>query len=70
MRSDSRLLSIIAHFFFAQPEYMLMLSSVLVEDSSPIHVRNAAGLALKNALTAKVRAHIIRPSRSTHTLSP
>lgn len=37
-----------------------MLSSVLVEESSPLHVRNAAGLALKNALTARVR-----PSRST-----
>ncbi|KDR78361.1 hypothetical protein GALMADRAFT_224738 [Galerina marginata CBS 339.88] len=35
------------------PQYMLMLSSVLVDDNTPIHVRNAAGLALKNALTAR-----------------
>ncbi|THU97897.1 ARM repeat-containing protein [Dendrothele bispora CBS 962.96] len=35
------------------PEYMLMLSSVLVDESSPLHVRNAAGLALKNALSAR-----------------
>ncbi|KAF9528868.1 armadillo-type protein [Crepidotus variabilis] len=35
------------------PQYMLMLSSVLVEESNNIHVRNAAGLALKNALTAR-----------------
>ncbi len=38
-----------------QPEYMLMLSSVLVNETSPLHVRNAAGLALKNALSARVR---------------
>ncbi|KAJ7802230.1 armadillo-type protein [Mycena olivaceomarginata] len=35
------------------PEYMLMLSSVLVDENSPLHVRNAAGLALKNTLTAR-----------------
>ncbi|KAG5653924.1 hypothetical protein H0H81_009281 [Sphagnurus paluster] len=35
------------------PEYMLMLSSVLLEESNAIHVRNAAGLALKNALSAR-----------------
>ncbi|CAK5271145.1 unnamed protein product [Mycena citricolor] len=35
------------------PEYMIMLSSVLVDESTPLHVRNAAGLALKNALTAR-----------------
>ena len=34
---------------------MLMLSSVLSDESIPLHVRNAAGLALKNALTARVR---------------
>lgn len=34
---------------------MLMLSAELGNESSPPHVRNAAGLALKNALTAKVR---------------
>ena len=33
---------------------MLMLSAELGNESSPPHVRNAAGLALKNALTAKV----------------
>jgi len=32
-----------------------MLSSVLVDENTPLHVRNAAGLALKNALTARVR---------------
>ncbi|KAF9074647.1 armadillo-type protein [Rhodocollybia butyracea] len=35
------------------PEYMLMLSSVLVDENSQLHVRNAAGLALKNALSAR-----------------
>ncbi|KAJ3505061.1 hypothetical protein NLJ89_g7615 [Agrocybe chaxingu] len=35
------------------PQYMLMLSSVLVDENTPIHIRNAAGLALKNALTAR-----------------
>ncbi|KAL0945087.1 hypothetical protein HGRIS_004240 [Hohenbuehelia grisea] len=34
-------------------EYMLMISTVLVEEGNPMHVRNAAGLALKNALTAR-----------------
>ena len=34
---------------------MLMLSAELGNESSQPHVRNAAGLALKNALTAKVR---------------
>ncbi|KAJ7888296.1 hypothetical protein B0H13DRAFT_2533548 [Mycena leptocephala] len=33
--------------------YMLMLSSVLVDESSPLHVRNAAGLALKKTLTVR-----------------
>jgi importin subunit beta-1 len=32
-----------------------MLSSVLVDESTPLHIRNAAGLALKNTLTARVR---------------
>lgn len=32
-----------------------MLSSVLGDENTPLHVRNAAGLALKNALTARVR---------------
>ncbi|KAI0033513.1 karyopherin Kap95 [Vararia minispora EC-137] len=35
------------------PAYMIMLSTELVDESKPIHIRNAAGLALKNALTAK-----------------
>jgi len=34
---------------------MLMLSSVLVDENNPLHIRNAASLALKNALTARVR---------------
>ena len=33
---------------------MLMLSNELVNESSQPHVRNAAGLALKNALTSRV----------------
>ncbi|KAF8966870.1 armadillo-type protein [Flammula alnicola] len=35
------------------PQYMLMLSSVLVDENTPLHIRNAAALALKNALTAR-----------------
>ncbi|KAJ2914887.1 hypothetical protein MD484_g5519, partial [Candolleomyces efflorescens] len=35
---------------------MLMLSSVLVNESTPLHIRNAAGLALKNALSARESA--------------
>ena len=31
-----------------------MLSSVLSDENTPLHVRNAASLALKNALTARV----------------
>lgn len=38
---------------------MLMLSSVLVDDNTPIHVRNAAGLALKNGLTARVSSFLL-----------
>ncbi|KZT05199.1 ARM repeat-containing protein [Laetiporus sulphureus 93-53] len=38
------------------PAYMLMLSSELVNENSPQHVRSAAGLALKNALTARESA--------------
>jgi hypothetical protein len=48
-----------------QPEYMLMLSSVLVNEATPLHVRNAAGLALKNALSARVRAPF--PAPPTHS---
>lgn len=35
------------------PAYMGILSSELTNDSSPLHVRSAAGLALKNALSAR-----------------
>ncbi|KIJ60940.1 hypothetical protein HYDPIDRAFT_169967 [Hydnomerulius pinastri MD-312] len=35
------------------PAYMVMLSSELANESSQIHIRNAAGLALKNALSAR-----------------
>ena len=35
------------------PAYMLMLSSELVNESSPVHVRNAAGLSLKSTLSAR-----------------
>lgn len=41
-----------------QPDYMLMLSAVLTDESTPIHVRNAAGLALKNTLSARVRHYV------------
>lgn len=34
---------------------MIMLSSVLNDETKPLHVRNVAGLALKNALSARVR---------------
>ncbi|EIM80114.1 karyopherin Kap95 [Stereum hirsutum FP-91666 SS1] len=35
------------------PAYMLMLSAELVNENSQVFTRNAAGLALKNALTAR-----------------
>ncbi|KAI0744690.1 ARM repeat-containing protein [Earliella scabrosa] len=35
------------------PAYMVMLSSELVNEASPPHVRNAAGLAIKNTLAAR-----------------
>jgi len=38
-----------------QPGYMHTLASELANESSAVFVRNAAGLALKNALTARVR---------------
>lgn len=47
---------------------MLMLSAELGNESSPPHVRNAAGLALKNALTAKVR--ISYPQNLTSEIAP
>ena len=36
-----------------------MLSSVLSDEGTPLHVRNAAALALKNALTARVSLSVI-----------
>ncbi|KAI6002203.1 armadillo-type protein [Pisolithus orientalis] len=38
------------------PAYMLMLSSELANESSQVHTRNAAALALKNALSAREAA--------------
>ncbi|EMD35060.1 hypothetical protein CERSUDRAFT_116561 [Gelatoporia subvermispora B] len=38
------------------PAYVLMLSTEIVNESSAPHVRNAAGLALKNALSARESA--------------
>ncbi|KAG6866308.1 hypothetical protein C0991_005775 [Blastosporella zonata] len=38
------------------PQYMLMLTAVLAAEETPLHVRNAAGLALKNALSARDNA--------------
>jgi hypothetical protein len=35
-----------------------MLSAELADENKGIHIRNAAGLALKNALTARVRSFI------------
>ncbi|KIK64912.1 hypothetical protein GYMLUDRAFT_240267 [Collybiopsis luxurians FD-317 M1] len=52
------------------PEYMLMLSSVLRDENSPIHVRNAAGLALKNALSARDAARQTDYSNRWMNLSP
>ncbi|KAF9449073.1 ARM repeat-containing protein [Macrolepiota fuliginosa MF-IS2] len=52
------------------PEYMLMLSSVLVNETSPLHVRNAAGLALKNALSAREAARQTDYSNRWLQLSP
>lgn len=45
-----------------------MLSAELGNESSPPHVRNAAGLAMKNALTAKVRASY--PPNLTSEIAP
>jgi len=41
---------------------MQMLSSVLVDESSLMHIRNAAGLALKNALSARVWTSLLSPT--------
>ena len=45
---------------------MLMLSSVLVNETALLHVRNAAGLAMKNALTARVRPIVHRFHTALH----
>ncbi len=62
--SDQRSLNV-------QPQYMLMLSSVLVDESTPLHIRNAAGLALKNTLTARVRLlnYLLQPYVSVYQLT-
>lgn len=52
------------------PQYMLMLSAVLLEDSTPLHVRNAAGLALKNALTARETSRQTEYSNRWLSLDP
>ncbi|KAF8841836.1 ARM repeat-containing protein [Paxillus ammoniavirescens] len=38
------------------PAYMMMLSSELANENSQLHIRNAAGLALKNTLSARETA--------------
>lgn len=43
---------------------MLILSDELRNESSQIHTRNAAGLALKNALSARVRKRVFLTSSS------
>lgn len=48
---------------------MLMLSAELVNEASPLHIRNAAGLALKNALTARVRHSFFMLQRGTSLLT-
>jgi hypothetical protein len=40
---------------------MHTLASELANEASPVFVRNAAGLALKNALTARVRRAVLLP---------
>lgn len=37
-----------------QPAYLLTLSAELANESRDINIRNAAGIALKNALSARV----------------
>jgi hypothetical protein len=54
----------------AQPAYMLMLSAELANEASNVDIRRVAGVAMKNALSAKVpsrtraaaRAPLTRPS--------
>lgn len=45
---------------------MLILSDELRNESSQIHTRNAAGLALKNALSARVCERVVRRMSSPH----
>jgi hypothetical protein len=45
---------------FSQPVYMLILSDELRNENSQIHTRNAASLALNNALSARVSKHVLR----------
>ncbi|KII83643.1 hypothetical protein PLICRDRAFT_180247 [Plicaturopsis crispa FD-325 SS-3] len=52
------------------PAYMLMLSSELVNESSQLHIRNAAGLALKNALSARETARQTEYSNRWLALDP
>jgi hypothetical protein len=50
------LLLLLTHVLLCtQPGYVHTLASELANEASPVFVRNAAGLALKNALTARVR---------------
>ena len=37
---------------------MITLSTELINENTPSHIRSAAGIALKNALTARVRVGI------------
>jgi hypothetical protein len=53
-----------------QPGYVHTLASELANEASPVFVRNAAGLALKNALTARVRRAVLPyPSRLPSSLT-
>lgn len=38
---------------------MAMLSAELANENSQLHIRNAAALALKNALSARVRKRVV-----------
>jgi len=50
----------------SQPGYMHTLASELANETSPVFVRNAAGLALKNALTARVGRAFLSPIPLLH----
>lgn len=49
---------------------MAMLSTELANESSQLHIRNAAALALKNALSARVRKRVVSPPSSVFTSYP